>query len=146
MNEMAILAMAFLLGAMITVYQPMNSTVSRIVGSPLLANVIFYFVALLAALAMLLLFGEKHAWNRIPSVPPVLFTTGVMSAFMVLGTIVLLPRMGARRLFLLQVSGQIIGAMIIGHFGLLGIARDPLNLKKLGGGALIILGAIVSLL
>ena len=130
---------------MIAVYQPMNGSVSRIVGSPLLANVVFYFVALVAASAMLFAFGGLKTMERLRSVPPVLLTAGVMSAVMVLGTIVLLPRLGARRLFLLQVSGQILAAMLIGHFGLMGLPRDPLTLRKLGGGLLLLLGAIVSL-
>jgi len=144
-NQPILLVLAFLLGAMISVYQPMNASVSRIVGSPLLANVVFYCIALAAASLLFILFSGVKPMARLRDVPPALFSAGAMSAVMVLGTIILLPRLGTRRLFLLQVAGQIIGAMLIGHYGLLGLPRDPLTLRKFGGGLVLLIGAILSL-
>ncbi len=151
MPTFAALGSAVLLGAMISVYQPMNGLVSRHSGSPLVANTLFYLVAFLSSAAML------SAWNllrpdgpspaeRLRGLPPLLLLAGVMSAVMVLSTIALLPRLGARRLFLLQVAGQVLMALVVGHFGILGTARDPLTLRKALGAVLLLAGAVVSVL
>jgi bacterial/archaeal transporter family-2 protein len=145
MSEAAALALAFLLGAMISIYQPMNGSVSRMIGSPLLANVIFYFIGCLTSVVMLLASGGLRFEPKLRTVPPLLYTAGIMSAIMVLGTIILLPRLGARRLFILQVAGQVLLAMFVAHFGLLGLPQDPLTVKKLAGAAIVLIGAVVSL-
>jgi transporter family-2 protein len=142
---------AFLLGAMIAVYQPMNADVSRILGSPLQANVLFYFVALVSSIAMMVVFGwfKPGDWKmlaRIREIPPILILAGAMSAVMVLGTIILLPQLGARRLFLLQVSGQVVMAIIVSHFGLLATAPDHLTPIKALGALLLLAGAAISVL
>lgn len=151
MPTFAALLAAALLGAMISVYQPMNGMVSRHAGSPLVANTLFYLVAFLSSAAML------GAWSllqpdgpspvaRLKGLPPILLLAGAMSAVMVLSTIALLPRLGARRLFLLQVAGQVLMALVVGHFGILGTARDPLTLRKALGAVLLLAGAVVSVL
>jgi len=151
MSTFAALLIAGLLGATISIYQPMNGLVSRITGSPLAANTLFYFVAFLSSAAMMSVWtlvrpGAPGLASRLLELPPALLLAGTMSSVMVLGTIVLLPRLGARRLFLLQVAGQVIMALAVGHFGILGTARDPLTLRKALGAALLLAGAVVSVL
>jgi transporter family-2 protein len=144
-SELAPLLLAFALGVMLSVYQPMNASVSKLTGSPILANVVFYAIGWATSAVLLLASGGlKHA-SRLRDTPPILYTAGIMSAFMVLGTIVLLPRLGARRLFLLQVSGQILMAMLVAHFGLLGLPHDPLTPRKIAGAVLLLVGAIISM-
>ncbi len=145
MSDLALLLLAFALGVMLSVYQPMNATVSRLTGSPILANVVFYFIGLATSVVLLLASGGLKYASRLRGMPPILYTAGIMSAFMVLGTIILLPRLGARRLFLLQVSGQILMAMVIAHFGLLGLPHDPLSPRKIAGAVILLIGAIISM-
>lgn len=137
--------LAILMGAAISVYMPMNSTVGKLTGSPLTANVVFYAIGLLASTLLLGFFGDFKTLLKLRNIPPILLIAGIMSAFMVLGTIFLIPKFGARKVFLLQISGQIIMAMLISHFGLLASPKDPLTLQKLIGAGLLILGAIVSI-
>ncbi len=151
MSTFAALLTAGLLGATISIYQPMNGLVSRITGSPLAANTLFYFVAFLSSAAMMSVWtlvrpGAPGLVSRLLELPPALLLAGTMSSVMVLGTILLLPRLGARRLFLLQVAGQVVMALAVGHFGLLGTARDPLTVRKALGAVLLLAGAVVSVL
>jgi transporter family-2 protein len=151
MSTFAALLTAGLLGATISIYQPMNGLVSRITGSPLAANTLFYLVAFLSSAAMMTVWtlvrpGVPGLTSRLFGLPPVLLLAGTMSSVMVLGTIVLLPRLGARRLFLLQVAGQVIMALAVAHFGILGTSRDPLTLRKALGALLLLAGAVVSVL
>ncbi|MCK7480967.1 MAG: DMT family transporter [Candidatus Moduliflexus flocculans] len=118
---------------------------------PLAANTLFYLVAFLSSAAMMTLWslvrpGAPGLAARLAGLPPALLLAGTMSSVMVLGTIILLPRLGARRLFLLQVAGQVIMALVVSHLGILGTPRDPLTLRKGLGAFLLLAGAVVSVL
>lgn len=139
-----LLILAVVLGATISIYMPMNGAIAKVAGSPIVANVLFYFVGLLTSLAMLGLFGDVKTILKLKNLPPCLLITGAMSALMVLGTIFLLPQLGAAKLFLLQIVGQIIMAMIVSHFGLFESAQDPITLQKIIGAAFLVVGAIIT--
>ena len=123
----------------------MNGLVSRIVGSPIVANVVFYLVGFMASVVMLMASGGLSHASKLRDAPPLLYLAGIMRAVMVLGTIALLPKLGARRLFLLQVAGQIVMAMIVAHYGLLGLPHDSLTPRKIAGAVILLAGAIISL-
>jgi len=49
---------ALLIGAISSIYMPMNSSVSKYLGSPLTANMSFYLVALITSILLFAIFGE----------------------------------------------------------------------------------------
>jgi len=136
--------LALLIGVISAVYLPMNSSVSRHLGSPLTANITFYGVALVTSVVLFALYGDFATIRRIPEVPPLLFLTGFVSAFIVLAITFLIPQLGARQLVILSIAGQILMAMAISHFGVLESPQDPLTLKKLIGAGLLVAGVAVS--
>ena len=73
-----------------------------------------------------------------------LYLTGFISAFIVLSITFLIPILGARKLVILSLTGQLLMAMIVSHFGALESPLDPVNFKKVIGAVLLIMGAIVS--
>ena len=135
---------ALLIGAISSIYMPMNSSVSKFLGSPLTANMSFYLVALITSILLFAIFGEFETIHNLGNVPPVLYLTGFISAFIVLGITFLIPILGARKLVILSLAGQILMAMIVSHFGILESPVDPINFKKVIGAALLIMGAMVS--
>ena len=76
--------------------------------------------------------------------PVYLHVAGIISAFFIVGTTVLVPRVGARTFFILLVSGQILMAIVISHFGLLESPQDPVTAKKIVGAIFVIAGAALS--
>jgi len=135
---------ALLIGAISSIYLPMNSSVSRYLGSPLTASISFYLVALITSLLLFAFFGEFETIHNVKSVPPYLYLTGFISAFIVLSITFLIPILGARKLVILSIAGQILMAMIVSHYGVLESPEDPINPKKVFGAALLFLGALVS--
>ena len=138
---------AFSMGIITTVYLPMNSSVAKYVGSPIVANVAFFLVALLTTLVAL----SATLWlapnieglqtvQKLRTVPTYLYLGGACSALFILGTTVLIPRLGANIFFVLFVSGQVVMAVIISHFGLLESPKDPISLQKIIGIMLLIAG------
>ena len=138
------IGLAFLLGILMSIYLPMNSSVSRYVGSSITANITFFFVALLTSIFIFLIFGQFDTVNKVKEVPIYLYLTGFISAFMILGTTFLIPHLGARKFFILLIAGQILMAVVVSHFGILESPQDPINMKKLIGVSLVIIGAIIS--
>jgi len=138
------ISLAFLLGILMSIYLPMNSSVSRYVGSSITANMTFFFVALLTSIVIFLIFGQFDTVNKVKEVPIYLYLTGFISAFMILGTTFLIPHLGARKFFILLIAGQILMAVLVSHLGILESPKDPINMKKLIGASLVIMGAIIS--
>jgi transporter family-2 protein len=144
MQALIYIGCAFLMGMTMSIYLPMNSSVSRHLGSSLAASVTFFTVALVTSILIFLLFGELGAISKIRNVPIYLYLTGFISAFMVIGTTFLIPNVGARKFFLLLIAGQVVMAIIVSHFGMLESPQDPISIKKLIGAALVVGGAIIS--
>ena len=144
MQPVIYMSTAFFLGVLMSIYLPMNSSVSRYVGSPIAANVTFFSTALVTSIFIFFLNGQFDTLNKIKEVPGYLYLTGFISAFMILGTTFLIPHLGARKFFILLISGQIIMAIVISHFGILESPKDPISMKKLIGASIVIIGAFIS--
>ena len=145
------IAIAFLLGSITPIYLPMNSSVARYVSSPILANLSFFFMALLAtviALGVALMVSPGingvEVFSKFRSVPTYLYLSGVISALLILGTTALIPRLGASTFFVLFVSGQVLMALIVSHFGLLESPQDPISTQKVFGVVFLIIGVSLS--
>ena len=63
---------------------------------------------------------------------------------MILGTTFLIPHLGARKFFILLISGQIIMAIVVRHFGILESPKDPISMKKVIGASIVVMGAFIS--
>ena len=141
---MQFLIIAFLMGVILSTYLPMNSAASRYLGSSIAASFSFFIVATTTSLCILLFSGQYQCLTKLKSVPVYLHIAGIISAFFIVGTTFLVPRIGARTFFILLVSGQILMAIAISHFGLLESPQDPVTIKKLAGAMLVIGGAVLS--
>ena len=136
--------LALLMGIIMSIYLPMNSSVSRYIGSAITANMSFFIIALITSIFIFILFGDYKTLLKIKSVPPYLYLTGFISAFIVLGTTFLIPKIGARKFFILLIAGQIVMAMIVSHFGILESPKDAITFKKIIGALLLLIGTVVS--
>jgi len=133
-------------GALLSIYLPMNSMVSRHLGSAITANITFFLMALVTSVAIFGVWGDQATLTRLKSVPWYLYMTGFVSAFIVLATTYLIPQLGVRRFFILTISGQILMAILVSHFGWLDTPTDPLTAKKCIGAVLVVMGAAFSTL
>ena len=113
-------------------------------GSAITANVNFFFFALFTAILIFLIFGQFTTIHHLKEVPSILYITGVISAFVVLGSTILIPHIGARKFFILLIAGQVLMAIVVSHFGLLESPKNPINMKKMIGAILVLTGAIFS--
>jgi transporter family-2 protein len=138
--------LAVFLGATVAIYLSMNTAIAKYFGSPITANVSFYVVGLSAALLIFVVLGDVRTLDQFKTIPAYLFITGAASACMVLGTTFLIPRLGARKVFILLLAGQVVAAMVLSHWGLLESPKDPITLQKVAGATLLIIGAVISMI
>jgi transporter family-2 protein len=141
MLQLLNLAGAMAIGASFALYLPMLSQTGKIVGSPALANIPFFLIGAAISTAAFLFTAKPSAIARLGDVPPWMFLAGVVSGFVILGTAVLIPRIGPSPFFVLVVAGQVVMGAVMSHFGIFGTPVDPVSFKQLAGIALVIGGA-----
>lgn len=138
------LLFAFLTGLAITVQAGVNANLRQAMTNPVLAASISFGTGFLILLLILFATGG--------TVPPVetirqvnwwKWTGGLIGAVYVTTVIVSVPKIGTANLVSLSVAGQLVAALVLDHYGLLGFAEHPANGWRLLGIALIMAGAML---
>ena len=144
--ESIFVPVALIAGILLAVQAAANTQLSKATGSPFAATTLQLSVGagLLAVLAAAT--GSLGALLALPHATWWHALGGMASAFYVVATILLFPRLGAVVSVGLFITGQMFASMALDAFGLLGVARQPVEwnawigiLAVLGGA-----GAIVS--
>jgi transporter family-2 protein len=68
---------------------------------------------------------------------------GLFGAVYVVAAILLLPRLGAATLLALFVTGQMLMSIALDHYGILGVPQHSIDLPRLAGCALLVLGVVL---
>ena len=144
MSSATYIVTAFSMGAVYSIYLPMNSALSKHIGSPIAANIAFFTIALTTSIVLFLIGGQFDPIFRLKTVPAYLFIPGFLSAFIILGMTFLIPVLGPRKTFLLTISGQVLTARLVGHFGVFNLPRDPITIQKTIGAFLLLAGVVVT--
>jgi transporter family-2 protein len=67
---------------------------------------------------------------------------GVLGAFFLVASVLLAPRMGAARFIAAVVAGQMLLSLLLDQFALAGYPSRPINLWRLAGAALVVVGVL----
>lgn len=131
-----------LAGVAITIQSGINSQLRAVLQQPLLAAFISFVVGTVA-LAILLLFSRDvlPGMDQYTGIEWYKYTGGLLGAFVVTVTLISVAQIGAGNMFVLVVAGQLITAVLMDHFGLLGMKHNPVSLQKLIGIVLLVGGA-----
>ncbi|QPA32545.1 DMT family transporter [Thermaerobacillus caldiproteolyticus] len=137
---------AFLAGVALPFQFGINAQLRNFIGSPYLAAVVSFSVGALT-LSIFSIFSilmTSFSFNRnITEAPWWIWIGGVLGAFYVLATIILIPRIGAATTVAFVLTGQIIASILIDHFGLLNVPEHALSLPRIFGTLLIVAGVIL---
>jgi transporter family-2 protein len=134
------------IGITLTVHLAMNSKIGVALQNPRLGNAFFWCVGALAAIAIGLPGMRLQALSALREVNPLLLFAGALGACLVFGIAVLMPRIGAAKLTLIMLSGQILGGLVLSHFGLLGSPREPISLRMALGTIVMFAGVLLTIL
>ena len=129
-------------GIAIAVQSGINSQLRAVIQHPVMAAFISFVVGTVA-LGVLLLFS-RSTLPELASYPAVKwyqYSGGLLGAFVVTVTLIAVARIGAANMFVLIIAGQLTTAVLMDHFGVLGMRENPVTLQRLLGIALLVLGA-----
>ncbi len=143
MNYMYLL-LAFLTGLAITIQAGVNANLRQAMTNPILAAAISFGSGFFALIFLLLASGSSiPALDTVRQVNWWKWTGGVIGAVYVTTVIVSVPKIGTANLISLSVAGQLIAAIVMDHYGLMGFSLHPANGWRLLGVVLIIAGVLL---
>ena len=144
MNATALpLALAVIAGIFIAIQAPTNAILGKASGSPVGAAFISFVVGMVALGAMVAATSGRVFAPELKGVPWYAWAGGLYGAFFVAMAAFAAPRIGVATMLTAAVAGQIFAALALDHFGLLGLARQPVSLERIGGAALVLIGAVL---
>jgi transporter family-2 protein len=135
--------LAVLVGAGLTVQIGMNSTVRMAIGSSVLATVVNFAIGLAALALVAVASGARIAPGSASAVPAWAWFGGLLGAMYVASTTILGPRLGAVALLALTLAGQMVAALVVDQYGVIGFPQSAVTPGRLLGAVLVIAGALL---
>lgn len=135
------LVLAMLAGVLIAVQAPTNAILGKASGSPIIAAFISFVVGTIALGAFVARTPSGLFAPELRSVPWYAWIGGLYGAFFVAVAAFGAPRIGVGPLVTAAIAGQLLAGVILDHYGLLGLARQPVGIEKIAGVVLVLLGA-----
>ncbi|KRD87933.1 hypothetical protein ASE51_26490 [Bacillus sp. Root147] len=134
---------ALLAGMALPTQFSVNAQLRSVVHSPIIASTISFIVGAIVLL-LISLFGKGMNVNKEwLAAPWWVWTGGLLGAFYVVASIVLIPRLGATATVAYILAGQMVASTLIDHFGLIGVQMHSLSIPRVIGVLLIIFGVII---
>ena len=132
------------LGIILAVHLSMNGKVGSALANPRVGNAIFWCIGALTAVLIGLTGWRAGVLSGLKDVHPLLLTAGALGACLVFAIAWLLPQVGARAMFITLIAGQVLGGMILSHFGWLGSPVQRISLTNMLGAAVMICGVVLA--
>jgi transporter family-2 protein len=130
-------------GVALVVMQALNAGLGAQLGSALWAGLINYAVSAVTIGVVLIAVREPWSLAAMSRVSPQFWFGGVFGTVYVLASIFLLRRLGAATLIALLVCGQMLGSLLVDHFGLFGVKQNPIDTLRLVGAGLLVGGVLL---
>jgi transporter family-2 protein len=131
-----------LAGVAMTIQSGINSQLRIAINHPFLAAFISFFVGTVALVLILLLSKQPlPALTTYSGVNWYKFSGGLFGVFVVTVTLLSVKEIGVANMFVLVIAGQLITAVCMDHFGVLGLNVSPVTLQKIAGILFLVTGA-----
>ncbi len=134
---------AIAIGMAFATQPAINGAAVKDLGSPVAAAALSVAITLIACLAMMPFSGGTLRPSAVLSLPWWVVFGGLIGAFVVAGGAAIAPVTGAALFFVCLISGQLIGSLLVDHYGAFGMATQPVSLTKLAGVALALGGVVL---
>ena len=132
------------LGVVLAVHLAMNGKVGSVLNNARVGNALFWSIGALGAWVIGITGWRTGALAPIRQVHPVLLTAGILGACLVFAIAWLIPQVGAGRVMITLLAGQVIGGMVLSHFGWLGSPQQPVTIIRVLGVAIMIGGVVLA--
>lgn len=135
---------AVVAGIGLPVQAAVNVQLRGLLGNPIRASLGSFVVGTIL-LGVLAVAGREPlpALGALARAPWWIWTGGVLGAFYIICSIVVVPRLGSAYTFALVVAGQMLASIAIDRIGLFGVPQTPLSPTRLIGAALLVAGVLL---
>lgn len=135
---------AIILGCLMPIQAGINAELSRMLNHPYLGAFTSFFIGTVALGLLILTKGiPAQEIKRVTAISPHLFLGGFLGALFVGSSIFLIPKMGATTMIATFVTGQLVGSVIIDHYGLMGLPINQINSARIIGVFLLFAGLLL---
>lgn len=135
---------ALAVGIVVSFQPPMNGMLARSVGSAYGAAAVSIGIAFASILLFMLVAGHGEISRRtLGSVPWWVYLSGTVGAAFVAAGAAIAPVTGGLVFFICIVAGQLIGSMLVDHFGAFGLEVRAMTPMRLLGLAMVLGGAVL---
>ncbi|MCP5150963.1 MAG: DMT family transporter [Ectothiorhodospiraceae bacterium] len=142
--QVAVVLGAVAVGAMTPMQAGINASLARHIANPLSAALTNTVVASACLVVVMLVLRVPLPGLAVAARAPWWsYCGGLLGASIVLGAIVLAPRLGAAAYVSSLIVGTVLSSLLIDHFGLLGFREQPVSAVRLLGGALVVVGMVL---
>ena len=115
-------------GVSLVVQQALNANLRTALNSAVWSGFTSYAVGVLCMLLLALALREPvPSLSVVSRVPLWAWSGGIFGAIFIGLGIMLIPQIGTATFFVLLVAGQMLGALVFDHFGLLGVPVHPIS-------------------
>lgn len=131
-----------LVGVAMSIQSGINAQLRNGLNHPVLAAFLSFLGGLLFLGIMLLVMRQPLPLTAdFTAIKWYNYTGGLLGAFVVYAVIMSVQRIGAANMFVLIVAGQLVMAVIMDHFSMLGMKESSITWQKVLGVLLVIAGA-----
>ena len=142
--KLALYSLTAFLGVVLAVHLAMNGKVGSALGNARVANALFWCIGAATAVVIGFTGWQGNALAPLAKVNPLLLTAGVLGACLVFGIAWLIPQIGAGPLNITMLAGQVIGGLLMSHYGWLGSPEDPISPRKIAGVVVMVGGVLLA--
>ncbi len=132
------------LGVVLAVHLAMNGKVGAVMNNPRVGNAVFWLIGAAGAAVIGLTGWKSGALAPLAQVHPLLLTAGLLGASLVFAIAWLIPQVGAAAVMITLLAGQVVGGLLMSHYGWLGSPVEPVTPMKLLGVAIMIAGVALA--
>lgn len=135
---------AMVIGLALPLQAGINAELRTWLGHPLQAALISFTVGTSALVVLVLTMGLS--WSNVSSLgraPWWVWFGGLLGATYVSMTIVLAPRLGAATMIGAAMAGQLIGSLVMDHYGIVGYSVRSISFERILGAVLLLVGVIL---
>jgi transporter family-2 protein len=141
-SNLIYLALALITGALIPIQASTNAAFSKSIGNPFITGLMVFIVGLLGMTLFLLITRTSlPSHSQLTAAPLYGYLGGAIVATYVVMITILVPRIGVGTAIAFIVTGQMLCAIVIDHFGLFNVQVRPVDAGRITG-VLLMIGGI----
>lgn len=137
---------AVVIGLFMPVQAGLNAELTRVLKHPFAGAFVSLTTGAILVFTLVIFRGEGiMSLKRMSDVSPHLLLGGILGALFVGSSLFLIPRLGATAMIGAFITGQLVGSVLIDHYGLLGIQPTPISMTRIFGVLLLFVGVLLVL-